>query len=107
MAKNLPPGLLNLALALLVIFMFMNCGSKRSTYVLAPRILSTTEPKSDVKSIFDLKQDISCVPGPTKEAAYYTVGLNPVGVCGDQQWVANQADGYTITDGIGGSLLEQ
>jgi len=107
MAKNVSPGLLNLALALFVIFMFMNCGSKRSTYVLEPRLLSTTEPKSDVTSIFDLKQDISCVPGPSEDAAYYTVGLNSVGVCGDQQFVADQAEGYTILDGIGGSLLDQ
>lgn len=107
MAKNVSPGLLNFALALLVIFMFMNCGSKRSTYVLEPRALSTTEPMSNVKSIFDLKHDVSCVPGPTSDASYYTKDLTPGGICGDQQWVANQAEGYTITDGIGGSLLDQ
>jgi len=107
MAKNVSPGLLNLALALLVIFMFMNCGTKRSTYVLEPRILSTTEPTGNVKSIFDLKYDMTCVPGPNKESAYYTKDLTPGGICGDQQWVASQADGYTITDGIGGSLLDR
>jgi hypothetical protein len=107
MAKNVSPGLLNLALALFVIFMFMNCGSKRSTYVLEPRVLTISEPKTAVKSIFDLKQDITCVPGPSEDAAYYTVGLNAVGVCGDQRFVAEQAEGYTILDGIGGSLLEQ
>ena len=55
-------------------------------------------------SIFDLKNDLSCVPGPQEGAAAYTKSLTPGGLCGDQKWVAEQAN-YTITDGIGSSLL--
>jgi len=104
--KNISPSLITLALALLVVFMFMKCGAKRSTYVLHPRGL-TTQTATVPGSIFDLKTDISCVPGPTESASYYTMGLTPAGVCGAQEWVAKQADGYTIVSGIGDSLLGQ
>jgi len=49
---------------------------------------------------------MGCVPGPTKEAAYYTKDLTPGGVCGGQALVAAQAE-YSILGGIGGSLMEQ
>ena len=105
MAKNVSPGLLSIALGLLVLLMFMNCGAKRSTYVLSPKMIMTSEPvKPD--SIFDLKYDLSCVPGPQSTADYYTKDLTPGGFCGASEWVAQQAD-YKILDGIGGSLLDQ
>jgi hypothetical protein len=104
--KNIPPSLITLALALLVVYMFMNCGAKRSRYVLRPQAL-TIQSSVSPDSIFDLKTDISCVPGPTSSGSYYTVGLTPAGVCGAQEWVSKQADGYTITGGIGDSLLSQ
>lgn len=108
MAKfQINPGLLSIALALLVILMFMNCGATRSTYVLAPREMMVTAPAQSASSIFDLKYDLSCVPGPTDTASYYTKDLTPGGICGAQEWVAQQAEGYTITDGIGGSLMDQ
>jgi hypothetical protein len=107
MAKNLSPGLLTVALTLLVVFLFMNCGAKRSTYVLEPRPVMIKAPQQSAQSIFDLKYDLSCVPGPTKAGSYYTKDLTPGGICGAQEWVAQQAEGYTITDGIGGSLMDR
>ncbi len=104
--KNIPPSLVTLAIALLVVYMFSKCGAKRSRYVLRPQPLNIQSAVAP-ESIFDLKTDISCVPGPTKEASYYTVGLTPAGVCGAQEWVAKQADGYKIVGGIGDSLLSQ
>lgn len=105
MAKNTPLGLISIALVLLVILMFMNCGAKRSTYILSPRVVSTSEPVKP-ESIFDLDYDLSCVPGPQSTASYYTKDLTPGGICGASEWVAQQAD-YKILDGIGGSLLDQ
>jgi len=109
MAKQpiFPPGLFSLILALLVILMFMNCGGTKSTYVLTPRMVNINKSKGADKSIFDLKYDLSCVPGPTKSGSYYTKDLTPGGICGAQEWVAEQAEGYTITDGIGGSLMDR
>lgn len=105
MAKNIPPGLLTIALTLLVLLMFMNCGASRSTYVLKPRMVKTDAPENP-GSIFDLKYDLSCVPGPQSTASYYTKDLTPGGICGASEWVAQQAD-YKIVDGIGGSLLDR
>ena len=109
MAKQplIPPGLSSLILALFVILMLMNCGGTKSTYVLTPRMVNIKQSKGADQSIFDLKYDLSCVPGPTKSASYYTKDLTPGGMCGAQEWVAEQASGYTITDGIGGSLMDR
>ena len=105
MAKTVPPGLLSIALGLLVLLMFMNCGAKRSTYVLSPQLIKTSSPATS-NSIFDLKYDLSCVPGPQSTGSYYTKDHTPGGLCGAAEWVAQQAD-YKILDGIGGSLLDQ
>jgi hypothetical protein len=57
--------------------------------------------------IFDLKDRIDCVPGPSETADYYTVGLTPGGLCGGAAMVRDQMRDYSIADGIGGSLLEK
>jgi len=55
----------------------------------------------------DIKPSLACVPGPQKEAAYYTMGLTPGGLCGDEAFVLSQMRDYSIADGIGGSLLDR
>tara|TARA_R110000803_G_scaffold59125_2_gene117534 strand:- start:113 stop:265 length:153 start_codon:yes stop_codon:yes gene_type:complete len=50
---------------------------------------------------------LDCVPGPNETASPYTKDLTPGGLCGAQEFVVAQADGYEIVDGIGGSLLDQ
>lgn len=55
------------------------------------------------KSIFDLEHKEECVPGSPKGSPY-TKSLTPGGLCGVQSLVNDHA-GYSITDGIGGSLI--
>jgi hypothetical protein len=65
------------------------------------------DASSAPKSIFDLKVGLDCVAGPSEKAAYYSQGLNPGGLCGSGEYVRSQERDYTISDGIGGSLLEK
>ena len=94
-----------IVLAVIILILGLSTLAK-SGYALAPQDLSITQDKAGGKaeSIFDLPYDVKCVPGPQDTAASYTKSLTPGGFCGDQQWVAAQAN-YTITDGIGSSLL--
>ena len=55
------------------------------------------------KSIFDLDYKEECVPGSPKGSPY-TKSLTPGGLCGVQDLV-NAHAGYSISDGIGGSLI--
>ena len=55
------------------------------------------------KSIFDLEHKEECVPGSPKGSPY-TKSLTPGGLCGVQDLV-NAHAGYSISDGIGGSLI--
>lgn len=57
-------------------------------------------------SIFDLGYNLKCVPGPGSDS-YYTRGLTPGGVCGDQAYVQSQIRDFQITGGIGGSLMDK
>ena len=91
------------ALLLLIIW---RLWSKPSTFVLAPADLSIQGTKVGPKSMFDMKPDLNCVPGPAARASYYTMGLTPGGLCGDGAWVQAQQRDYKISKGIGGSLLE-
>jgi hypothetical protein len=92
-----------IALALIFVVILVTKFST-SKYTLFPQDLSIKGKGDATSSIFGLKYDTSCVPGPQDTAASYTKSLTPGGFCGDQQWVAQQAD-YEITDGIGSSLL--
>jgi len=61
---------------------------------------------ADPKSIFNLKVGLDCVAGPSENAAYYSQGLTPGGLCDSGQYVKDQQRDYAIANGIGGSLLE-
>lgn len=56
------------------------------------------------KTIFDSTESARCVPGPGKDASYYT-GEGSGGLCGAQQTVHQLGHEYMITSGIGGPLL--
>jgi hypothetical protein len=59
-------------------------------------------------SIFGLKHDISCTAsGFNPNSAYYSKSLTPGGWCKDMEFVRNQERDFTITGGIGGSLLSK
>ena len=64
----------------------------------------TTKTISD-GSVFDLPVELECTAGSGKKGSPYAKGLTPGGVCGAQKLVTDQAGGYEITDGIGGSLI--
>ena len=80
-----------------------------STFVptFQPSELTTQTSGRDPSQFGDLRPSLSCVPGPEKESSYYTMGLTPGGLCGDQDFVVSQMRDYKITDGIGGSLLDK
>jgi len=64
----------------------------------------TVKPVSE-ESIFNLEHKLECAPGYTSEGSTYTKSLTPGGVCGAEKLVADQAGGYSIEEGIGGSLI--
>lgn len=75
-----------------------------------PAMLQTTptaKASSGPQSIFDIRPDLQCTPGPAENASYYTNGLTPGGLCGDGDFVRNQLREFNIENGIGGSLLEK
>jgi len=78
-------------------------GKKSSPYTLKALVLKDDPPQKPLKS---LKYDVACTPGPSPQGAYYTKALTPGGFCGDQELVNAAMHGYTITSGVGGSLLD-
>lgn len=66
----------------------------------------TTDQDASPPDVFNLKHDITCVPGPGPDAGYYT-NEEGHGMCGDQEYVHKLGQGYSIVDGIGGSLLSK
>lgn len=72
-----------------------------------PRDLNIKGTGADPSKLGNLKSSLSCAPGPSKDSAYYTSGLTPGGLCGDDAFVQAQMRDYSISDGIGGSLLDR
>ena len=96
--------LVSSVLVLVVVFLlFRQLGSK-SSYRLSPSGVTVSAKSSG--SLFELPSELDCVPGPTQKGSYYTKDLTPGGVCGAQKFVDDQAS-YTITGGIGGSLMDE
>lgn len=74
---------------------------------LAPIDIAIKGTGQEPSQLGDIKPSLACVPGPEKESAYYTMGLTPGGLCGDENFVLSQMRDYSIADGIGGSLLDR
>ena len=91
----------------IVVLMYVKCfmGMKKSGYKLSPEPVDVS-PIIDGDAITKLSYSLECVPGPGKDAAYYTKDLSPGGFCGDQALVRDSMS-YKILGGIGGSLLEK
>ena len=91
----------------IVVLMYVQCfmGMKKSGYKLAPEDINV-EPLISGDAITKLPYKMDCVPGPGKDAAYYTKDMSPGGFCGDQALV-RESMSYKILGGIGGSLLEK
>lgn len=90
-------------LVIAAVIVILVLAVRTSKYHLSPSPIQVSGVKEG--SIFDLPYKMSCVPGPQEDASAYTLGLSPGGICGAQEFVADQAD-YSIDDGIGGSLLD-
>ena len=91
----------------IVVLMYVKCfmGMKKSGYRLSPEPVDVS-PLIDGDAVTKLPYSLECVPGPGKDAAYYTKDLTPGGFCGDQALVRD-AMSYKILGGVGGSLLEK
>lgn len=99
--------IIGLLLAILVILV-QGATARSSTYEPAPlTIVSGPNVSADPKSIFDIKPALDCVAGPSKDAAYYSSGLTPGGLCNSGEYVKDNMRDYAIADGVGGSLLEK
>ena len=61
----------------------------------------------NTQSINALPNELSCVVGPGESSGYYSRGLTPGGLCGDQKLIREQMRGYRILSGVGGGLLEK
>jgi hypothetical protein len=92
-------ALMTIVALVVVIFLL---GMLKNTSKYQPRPIAITAINE--KSIFDLEHRLECAPGHTSEGSTYTKSLTPGGVCGAEKLVAEQA-GYTIEEGIGGSLI--
>jgi len=99
--------IIGLLLAILML-LIQGRGASTSTYEPAD-IVTVAGPnaRADPASIFNLKVGLDCVPGPSENAAYYTQGLTPGGLCDSGNYVKDQQRDYAIADGVGGSLLEK
>ena len=99
--------IIGLLLAILVILV-QGATARSSTYEPAPlTIVAGPNVSADPKSIFDIKPSLDCVAGPSKDAAYYSSGLTPGGLCNSGEYVKDNMRDYAIADGVGGSLLEK
>jgi hypothetical protein len=96
-----------------VLFVYLLCskmGAARrpEKYVLSPSPLATDDKVQNASvgaSLLKLPYTMACVPGPYPKGSYYTKGLLPGGICGDQAFVNAAMHEYSITGGIGGSIM--
>ncbi len=95
---------------LVAILVLLVQGQKASGYMFEPAPLMVNPgPKAQTQpaSLFAIKPNLECTPGPSEKAAYLTSGLTPGGLCGDQELIHDQMRDFAIAGGIGGSLLEK
>lgn len=92
---------------LVAILIMLVRGGRSSDY--GTEIVITPGPnvQKDPKSIFEIKPNLECTPGPGEKADYYTLGLTPGGLCGGSDMVRDQMRDYAIAEGVGGSLLDK
>jgi hypothetical protein len=62
---------------------------------------------TNTQDINALDNSLACVVGPGESSGYYSRGLTPGGLCGDQKLIREQMRGYKILGGVGGGLLEK
>jgi hypothetical protein len=92
------------AIILLLALRWMMKG-RVGRYSLQPVPLMATY--TNTQDINALPNELSCVVGPGESSGYYSRGLTPGGLCGDQKMIREQMRGYRILGGVGGGLLEK
>ena len=108
---NCPKKNMIFALAAVLVICFMIRQTIRSPaekYILSPTPITTDDKVQNGsvgESLLKLPYTRDCTPGPYPKGSYYTIGLNPGGICGDQAYVNSAMHAYKILTGIGGSLL--
>jgi hypothetical protein len=98
------PKSLKWILAILVIVWLLGRMSRFEGY--AP-ITIALGPRASAgpASLFDLPVKAECAASSAGQGDYYGSSAGPGGVCGGAAWVKAQHEDWTITSGIGGSLL--
>ena len=96
-----------IAVGIILIFLAIRWMMKGRVgmYNLQPIDLGATY--TNTQDINALPNDLSCVVGPGQSSGYYSRGLTPGGLCGDQKLIREQMRGYKILAGVGGGLLEK
>ena len=95
-------------IGLLVAILIMLVQGRGSTYEAAPLVtVAGAQASTGPSSLTEIPSSLECTPGPAENAAYYTRGLTPCGLCGDGDSVRSQIRDFSIEGGIGGSLLER
>lgn len=102
-----PKTVLQAVIIGLLLFVIFRMYTRPSMFVLAPSDLMIRGTAGGPKSIFDIKPNLLCTPGPSDKADYYTSGLTPGGLCGGMDFVHSQQRDYSIMGGVGGSLLDK
>lgn len=95
---------LSVALVAVIAVLLAWCWKNRSGMALSPGSIALEAPGANPDGIFKLPDELKCVPGPAKDASYFSKGLTPGGICGAQKWVNDQMR-YKITGSNGDSLL--
>ena len=95
---------LSIALVAVIAVLLVWCWRNRSGMRLSPGAVMLEAPGASPDGIFKLPDELRCVPGPAKDASYYSKDLTPGGLCGAQKWVNDQMR-YKITGSEGDSLL--
>jgi hypothetical protein len=93
---------------LLVAILVLLVQGRGATYIPAP-LMTNPGPMASAgpTSLTEIPSSLECTAGPSENAAYYSRGLTPGGLCGDGDMVRNQIRDFNIEGGIGGSLLER
>lgn len=79
----------------IVLFLVMTLMMPKQAKYMPGKSIKVSGPREG--SLFDLPVGLDCVAGPSQTASPYSLGLTPGGICGAQEFVANQSE-YVIED---------
>jgi hypothetical protein len=77
---------------LFIVLLWLLRAVQKSSYSLSPQDVEIIGSSKEPGEMFKLPYKMECTPGPDKESSAYTMGLSPGGLCGAQEFVAEQAN---------------